>query len=355
MAGLYEAHDRERFEVVGVDNGGPNASDMRKRLDAAFDDVIDISKLPDREAAERIQAAQIDILVDLNGYFGAPRIGVFARRPAPLQVNYLGFPGTLGVPYVDYIIADNIVIPEGERCFYDEQVVWLPNSYQANDRKRPIADNVPSRPTLGLPEDGFVFCSFNQSYKLTPQTFASWMRILKAKHGSVLWLLYGNAPFAENLSIAAEGHGVARDRIVFAPPIPADHHLARLKHADLFLDTLPCNAHTTASDALWAGLPLLTCRGSAFSGRVAASLLNAICLPELVADDLEGYEALAIRMATDSSFHQSIRQKLALNRLNTPLFDTDRFRRNIEAAYIQMWEIAERGEPPCGFTVSPDA
>ena len=351
MAGLYECHDRDRFEIIAVDNGGPDASAMRKRLDAAFDSFIDISKLADGDAADRIRAAEIDILVNLNGYFGSPRMGVFARRPAPVQVNYLGFPATLGATYIDYILADPIVIPQGERRFYDEQVVWLPHSYQANDSKRPIAENIPTRAALGLPENAFVFCNFNQSYKLTPQTFSSWMRILKEVDGSVLWLLESKPPFAENLMQAAECHGVARERLIFAPPILADLHLARLKQADLFLDTLPYNAHTTASDALWAGLPLLTCRGSAFPGRVAASLLHAIGLPELVTDTLDQYEALACKLALDTSLHASIKKKLMDNRLTTPLFDTDRFRRDIEAAYTQMWELAERGESPRGFRV----
>ena len=351
MAGLYECHDRDRFEIIAIDNGGPDASAMRKRLDVAFDKVIDISRLADADAAGRIRGAQIDILVNLNGYFGAPRMGVFAQRPAPVQVNYLGFPATLGAPYIDYILADPIVIPEGERRFYDEQVVWLPHSYQANDNKRRIAENSPDRAALGLPESGFVFCNFNQSYKLTPQTFASWMRILKGAEGSVLWLLESKPPFAENLMRAAKGHGVAWERLIFAPPVPVDQHLARLKQADLFLDTLPYNAHTTASDALWAGLPLLTCRGSAFPGRVAASLLHAIGLPELVTDNLNGYEALACKHAQDTSFHGAIRKKLMDNRLSTPLFDTDGFRRAIEAAYTRMWERAERGESPRGFHV----
>jgi protein O-GlcNAc transferase len=233
-------------------------------------------------------------------------------------------------------------------------VVWLPYSYQVNDFKRPIAENVPSRSALGLPQDAFVFCNFNQSYKLTPQIFGSWMRILRGTEGSVLWLLESKPPFAENLIGAAERHGVARERLVFARSISADQHLTRLKRADLFLDTLPYNAHTTASDALWAGLPLLTCRGSAFPGRVAASLLHAVGLPELVTDNLEQYEALALKLARDPLLHQSIKQKLARNRLTTPLFDTDKFRLDIEAAYTQMWEIVERGGAPRGFAVGHD-
>jgi predicted O-linked N-acetylglucosamine transferase (SPINDLY family) len=351
LVGLYEQHDRNEFEIIAIDNGGPDASPMRKRLEAAFDDLIDISKLADEEAADRIRAAEIDILVNLNGYFGSPRMGVFAKRPAPVQVNYLGFPATLGATYIDYIIADSTVIPKGERRFYDERVVWLPHSYQANDRRRVIAENTPNRATLGLPEDAFVFCNFNQSYKLTPQTFASWMRIVRSAEGSVLWLLRSSPLFAENLTHFAQEHGVTSDRLIFAPPVVPDQHLARLKQANLFLDSLPYNAHTTASDALWASLPLLTFRGTAFPGRVASSLLYAIGLPELVTDNLDAYEALALKLACDPSFYQVIKQKLAYNRLNTPLFDTNHFCRDIEAAYRQMWEAHKRGEIPRGFSV----
>lgn len=352
MAGLYERHDRNRFEVIAIDSGGGDGSAMRSRLEAAFDQVLYIANLPDAEAVDLIRANEIDILVNLNGYFGAPRMGVFARRAAPIQVNYLGFPATLGAPYIDYIIADRIVIPEIERRYYDEQVVYLPDCYQANDDKRSIAQEKPSRAAMGLPDRAFVFCNFNQSYKITPSSFASWMRILKAVEGSVLWLLDGRPPFAENLSRAAQQQGVASNRLVFARSLPADQHLARLKLADLFLDSLPYNAHTTASDALWAGLPLLTCCGSTFPGRVAASLLTAAGLPELIAESLDAYEAMAIRLAHDSAAMHALKQKLAGNRLSCPLFDTDRFRRNIEAAYTAMIAAQKRGEAPQGFTVN---
>jgi len=351
MAGLYELHDRKTFEIIAIDNGGGDASPMRRRLEAAFDRVIIINQMSDEEAANRIRAEEIDILVNLNGYFGAPRMGVFARRSAPIQVNYLGFPATLGAPYMDYIIADRTVIPEQDRRFYDEQVVWLPGSYQVNDRKRAIAAEVPDRAGLGLPRDGFVFCNFNQSYKITPDMFASWMRILKAVEGSVLWLLDAGPPFQANLSREAERHGVARQRLVFAPSLPPDRHLARLKQADLFLDCQPYNAHTTASDALWAGLPLLTREGTNFPGRVATSLLHAIAMPELVTRSAAEYEARAIGLARDVSALRAIREKLAANRLTTPLFDTDLFRKNLESAYITMWQAWKNGDAPKGFAV----
>jgi protein O-GlcNAc transferase len=351
MAGLYELHDRDRFEIIAIDNGGGDGSPMRQRLEASFDRLIYINQMTDAEATARIRAEEIDILVNLNGYFGAPRTGVFARRAAPIQVNYLGFPATMGAPYMDYIIADRVVIPEEDRRFYDEQVVWLPHSYQVNDRKRAIEPDVPSRADLGLPND-FVFCNFNQSYKLTPDVFAAWMRILKTVEGSVLWLLDARPPFQANLSRQAERHGVAPERLVFAPSLPLDQHLARLKQADLFLDTLPYNAHTTASDALWAGLPLLTLLGTSFPGRVAASLLYAIGMPEMVTRTMADYERRAIHLAENTETLQAARQKLAANRLTTPLFDTDLFRRNLEAAYAVMWQAWKNGEPARSFALN---
>jgi protein O-GlcNAc transferase len=350
-AGLYERHDRENFEIIAFDAGAGDQSPMRARLEAAFDSVIPISRLTDYEAAERIRDAEIDILVNLNGYFGRHRMGVFALRPAPIHVNYLGFPGTLGAPAMDYILADRIVIPDAERRYFTEQVVWLPDCYQVNDDKRRIADQRPTRAEEGLPETGFVFCNFNQSYKLVPETFASWMRLLKQVEGSVLWLMEGNGAFAQNLRQEAGRQGVAGERLVFAQNQPLDRHLARLSLADLFLDSLPYNAHTTASDALWAGVPLLTCRGRAFAGRVATSLLGAIGLPELITSDLAAYEALALRLAREPARLGGLRDRLAQNRATHPLFDTDRFRRHIESAYRQMWEIAERGEAPRHFSI----
>jgi len=348
MAGLYELHDREKFEIIAIDNGGGDASPMRRRLEVAFDRIIPISHMTDDEAVDRIRSEEIDILVNLNGYFGAPRMGVFARRAAPIQVNYLGFPATLGTSCMDYILADGIVIPQDEQRYYDERVVYLPNSYQVNDRKRLIADDVPSRAALGLPERAFVFCNFNQSYKITPSVFESWMRILQKTQGSVLWLLTSKPPFEANLSRAAERHGVAPGRLVFAASLPPDRHLARLKQADLFLDTLPYNAHTTASDALWAGLPLLTCRGTTFPGRVAASLLDAVGLPELITGSMDDYERRAIALAGGATAMTQLKEKLARNRLAFPLFDTDLFRKNIETAYTAMYRAWKSSEPVGG-------
>jgi predicted O-linked N-acetylglucosamine transferase (SPINDLY family) len=348
MAGLYERHDRSSFEIIAIDNGSADKSAMSARLRQSFDRWIDIGPLTDADAAAQIRAAEIDILVNLNGWFGKHRMGVFARRPAPVQVNYLGFPGTLGAPYMDYIIADGIVIPEGEQRFYDEAVVTLPGSYQVNDDCGRQAAPKPTRQEAGLPEQGFVFCNFNQSYKLTPDTFAGWMRILKRVDGSVLWLLDAAAPFARNIRRQAEIHGIAPERMLFAPDRPPDRHLARLSLADLFLDGLPYNAHTTASDALWMGVPIITRRGSAFAGRVAASLLEAAGLPELVTESQQDYEALAVRLAADHVALDAVKRKLTRN---SPLFDTGLFRERIETAYKKMWQAWLAGEKPKGFTV----
>jgi protein O-GlcNAc transferase len=351
MAGLYESHDREKFEVIAIDNTGTASGAMRERLEKAFDRMIDISVLSDEAAAARIRAEEIDILVNLNGYFGKPRMGVLARRPAPIQVNYLGFPATLGASYIDYILADGIVIPPGEETFYDEQVVRLPGSYQANDNKGRALAATPPRVEAGLPAKGFVFANFNNSYKLTPDVFAGWMRILKETEDSVLWLLEAPPPFAENLAAQAKAQGVDPARIIYAPDLPPQQHLARLGLADLFLDTLPYNAHTTASDALWVGVPLLTRRGTTFPGRVAASLLTAAGLPELVTETPAAYEALAIKLAGEPAAHQALKDRLAKNRDTCALFDTAKFARNIEAAYGQMWRRWLDGKKAEAFNV----
>jgi predicted O-linked N-acetylglucosamine transferase (SPINDLY family) len=253
------------------------------------------------------------------------------------------------------VFADPVVLPFDRQPFYVEQIVQLPDCYQVNDRLRRIAERPPARSETGLPEQGFVFCCFNNNYKITQAIFEVWMRLLSAKPGSVLWLLSDNAGAAANLRRAAQARGVDPARLVFAGRRPLDEHLARHRLADLFLDTLPYNAHTTASDALWAGLPVLTCRGQAFAGRVAASLLQAVGLPELVTDSLEAYEALALRLASAPSLLGDLRARLERNRLTHPLFDTERFRRHIEAAYATMWETSQRGEGPRGFGISPIA
>jgi predicted O-linked N-acetylglucosamine transferase (SPINDLY family) len=349
-AGLYECHDRERFEVIAFDNGPDDGSALRQRLLAAFDGHVDITKLSDRDAAARIAAEGVDILVSLNGLFGRHRTSVFAMRPAPLQVNYLGFPGTMGAGYMDYIIADRIVIPEGEQRFFPEQVVWLPRSYQINDDRRIVAPP-PLRAECGLPQNGFVFCNFNNAYKHNPQMFALWLRLLGAVEGSVLWLLESNAVAPDNLRRTATAAGIAPERLIFAPFQPAAQNLARLALADLALDALPVGAHTGASDLLWAGTPLLTCYGTAFSGRVAASLLGALDMPELVTETLADYEALALKLEREPQTLKALREKLQRHRTTAPLFDTAATTRSLEAAYARMWDIHQRGEAPRGFAI----
>jgi predicted O-linked N-acetylglucosamine transferase (SPINDLY family) len=351
MAGLFEAHDRSRFEITAMSFSPDREDWMRTRLKSAFDRFIDVGTSSDRDVAQLLRALEIDIAVDLKGYTGENRAGIFRHRGAPVQAGYLGYPGTMGAEWIDYLIADRVVIPEEHRLHYTEKVVYLPDSYQVNDRQRPIADRVPVRRELGLPERGLVFCCFNSNHKLSPPVFEVWMRVLDRVAGSVLWLLEGSDAAARNLRSEAGRRGVAPERLVFAPNIEVAEHLARQRQADLFLDTLPYNAHTTASDALWAGVPVLTCAGSTFAGRVAASLLNAIGLPELVTGSLAAYERKALELAADPHLLGAMRGRLAQNRTTHPLFDTDRFRRHLEAAYVAMHERAQRGEPPAGFAV----
>ncbi|HSS69695.1 MAG TPA: tetratricopeptide repeat protein [Casimicrobiaceae bacterium] len=352
MAGLFEQHDRNRFETIAISSGPDDRSAMRARLKAAFERFIDVRQQSDREVVQLMRELEIDIAVDRNGFYTGARPGIFALRAAPIQVSYLAYPGTMGADFIDYIVADEVVIPPEHHAWYAEKVVYLPDSYFVNDSTRKIADRTPSRADLGLPERGFVFCCFNNNYKTTPQVFDVWMLLLREVEGSVLWLLEGNAAAQSNLRRKATARRVHPDRLIFAPRLAHEDHLARHRRADLFLDTLPCNAHTTASDALWAGLPVLTCIGTTFAGRVAASLLRAIGLPELVTDSLDEYLALALRLAGDPARLGEIKQKLLAHRTSWPLFDTDRFRRNIEAAYIEMWERHQRGEPPGSFSVA---
>ena len=348
MAGLFESHDRDRFEVFAFDNGRDDGSPMRARVVAGFDKFVPVALLSDRDAADAVAEQDIDILVNLNGYFGEMRMNLFAHRPAPIQVNYLGFPGTLGADYMDYILADATLIPAHEHPFYREKVVTLPNSYQINDSKRAPVE-LTTRAAHGLPQDAFVFCHFNAGYKITPDLFSCWMRILQKTKNSLLWLLGNEKLFVDNLSAEAAKHGIDPARLVFAPSLPLNPHLARLALGDLFLDTLVSNAHTTASDALWAGLPLLTRLGHTFQGRVAASLLGAVGLPELVAESLEEYETLALGLARDPGRLRGYRARLAQNRSSAPLFDTARTTRHIEAAFETMQAIRLSGEAPRSF------
>jgi len=346
MAELFELHDRTRFELVGFDFGPASDDAMRRRVQASFDRFIDVRRMSDREVAGLSRDLQIDIAVDLKGYTEDCRPGIFAGRAAPVQANYLGYPGTMGAAYFDYIIADRVLIPEGSESFYSEKVVFLPDSYQVNDRRRTVAERSFGREELGLPPEGFVFCCFNNNYKITPPTFDAWMRILKRVEPSVLWLIEDSPTAAANLRKEAGRRGVRAERLVFAQRMGLPEHLARHRSADLFLDTLPYNAHTTASDALWAGLPVLTCAGEAFASRVAASLLSAVGLPELITHGLAEYEALAVELAINPPRLAQLRNKLLASRPTAPLFDTPRFARHLEAAYAEMHERWLAGRPP---------
>ena len=352
IAGLFECHDKAKFKTVAISIGPDDSSKIRVRLTKAFDSFSDVRLLSDEEIAHQIRQNEIDILVDLKGFTQDARTSIFAHRPAPIQVNYLGYPGTMGGDYIDYIIADQTLIPSLHQQDYSEKIVYLPNSYQVNDRERAISEKAFSREELGLPHDGFVFCCFNNSFKISPEIFDCWMGILKTVKGSVLWLLEISEPATYNLRMEAKARGVDPDRLVFAKKLPAPDHLARHRLADLSLDTLPYNAHTTTSDALWAGLPVLTQIGETFAGRVAASLLNAIGLDELIATTARQYEELAIELAINPEKLAAIKTKLANNRLSTPLFDTQLFTRHIETAYEAMYERHRMRMPPDHIYVS---
>lgn len=343
---LIELHDRSVFEVFAFDNGSADGSVYRQRIERAVDEIVSIAGCTDEEALQLIRDREIDILVNLNGFSGRARTSLFSLRPAPVQVNFLGFPGTLGVPYMDYLIADPIVIPEADRCYYDEAIVYLPDSYQPNDDRRAIADDAMSRRACGLPESAFVFCCFNNAYRITPEVFSVWMRLLSRVPGSVIWLLELVEESSANLVQQAQSFGIAANRLVFAKHVPIDQHLSRLRLADLVLDTLPYNAHTTGSDALWVGVPMVTCLGNSFPGRVGASLLSAVGMPDLIAQTLAEYEALALRLATSPPELAAIRERLGRNRDTTPLFDTQRYRLHIEAAFKEMVSRARLGLAP---------
>jgi protein O-GlcNAc transferase len=346
VAELFELHDKKRFSVTAFSLGRDDNSGMRRRLASSFDRFIDCHTLSDFDVAQAIADSEIDILVDWMGFTQDSRTNILAYRPAPIQVNYLGYPGTMGASYIDYIIGDKTLFTVADAAVYCEKLVQLPDSYQPNDRKRQISTKVFTREEVGLPDRKFVFCCFNNSYKILPQTFGCWMHILKCVEGSVLWLRAGNQTAMANLKKEAQARNIDPARIVFANPVPhLSDHLARHRLADLFLDTLPFNAHTTASDALWAGLPVLTQIGCTFAGRVAASLLNAIDLPELITHSPEEYEALAIELALNNEKLQSIREKLARNRLTTPLFDTPLYTKHLEAAYEAIYHRYQAGLP----------
>jgi len=346
IAEMLEKHDRSRFELVGISFGPTSVDPWRRRAENALDRFVDVSQRSDREVVEIARKLKIDIAVDLKGFTKDARPAIFAARCAPVQVSYLGYPGTTGAPFIDYIIADQVLIPPDSRRLFSEKVAYLPHCYQANCRDRDVADEVLSREDLDLPEEGFVFCCFNATNKIIPAAFDRWMRILDRCGDSVLWLLESNPWAAENLRTEAERRGVKADRLVFAKPLPIERHLGRLRHADLFLDTLPYNAHTTASDALRMGVPLLTQAGSTFAGRVAASLLTTLGLGELVTVSAQEFEEQAVALAMAPARLSSIRQRLLQAVERSPLYDSTRFTLDLERLYETMYDRSQRGLSP---------
>jgi predicted O-linked N-acetylglucosamine transferase (SPINDLY family) len=346
MAELFEEHDNEKFEFYGFSFGPEQKDDMRIRISEGFNHFFDVAKKNDHEIAQMSRDLCIDIAVDLKGFTQGCRMGIFAAYAAPIQISYIGYPGTSSAPYFDYLVADKVLIPIESQRYYSEKIIYMPHSYQVNDSKRKISSKLFTRQELGLPENGFVFCCFNNNYKIMPATFDVWMRLLGKVSGSVLWLLADNPTAAKNLQNEAELRGIDPARLVFAPRMKLDEHLARHRCADLFIDTLPYNAHTTASDALWAGLPVLTQMGQSFAARVAASLLNAMDLPELITKTQEEYESKAIELANDPLQLTQIKNKLERNRETTPLFNGKLFARHIEAAYVEIHRRHLNGEKP---------
>jgi predicted O-linked N-acetylglucosamine transferase (SPINDLY family) len=351
IAGLLETHDRSRFEVTALSYGLDDHSPMRARLAAAVEHFVDVQRWSDAEVAEYARREGIQIAVDLKGHTGGARIGIFARRAAPLQVNFLGYPGTLAAPFIDYIVADRHVIPGPDRLCYTEKVIYLPHSYQPNDPRRPLPGDSPSRSEHGLPDQAFVFCCFNNLYKVTPQIFAVWLDLLRQVPGAVLWLLGGTPLAIANLRRVADTAGVAGERLVFARHVGLARHLARYRRADLFLDTTPCNAHTTASDALWMGVPVVTLTGPTFVGRVATSLLHAVGLPELCTNSLEAYQELVLRLARSPQALRALKDHLERVRATAPLFDIRTYCLSLETAYEDIWARYSRGEPAADVAI----
>lgn len=352
MAEVFERHDRRLIRSYAYSFGQDSEHAMRRRLRAAFDEFHEVREWTDEDIVKSLRAHQIDIVVDLKGHTRGSRFGVLLRKPASIVVNFLGYPGTMGHSSYDYIIGDPVVTPFHHAAYYAEHIVQMPRCYQPNDGMRAISADAVTRTGEGLPETGLVFAAFNNTYKITPEVFDVWMRILTAVPESTLWFVSECEDVARNLRSEAELRGVSPHRLVFSPRRPLDQHLARHRLADLFLDTLPINAHTTASDALWAGLPVLTCQGESFAGRVAASLLHALDMPELVTRQLDEYEAMALDLARQPAKLQSLKDRLARNKAHAALFDAGAFARHLESAYKQMIEWHRQGLPPRHFSVS---
>jgi predicted O-linked N-acetylglucosamine transferase (SPINDLY family) len=352
MLELFKNHDRSRFETIAISFGPDENSALKTELVASFDRFIDVRAMNDFDVARLLKEMRIDIAVDLKGYTTDCRPGILAHRPAPIQVNYLGYPGTMGAKYIDYLIGDKFVVPEDEEKFYTEKIVVMPGSYQVNGKNRTLDTSPLSREECGLPEHGFIFCSFNNTYKNNPDMFNVWMNLLRKVNGSVLWLLSRPGLFESNIRAEASARGISPDRIIFAENQPLPQHLARVALADLFLDSLPYSAHTTASDALWVNVPVVTCVGSSFAGRVGQSVLHAIEMPELVTGSLEEYESLAFELATDSNAMRAIREKLGVKIRESSLFDAKCFTRHLEAAYQEIWQRHQNGNKPARISVT---
>jgi protein O-GlcNAc transferase len=347
MVEIFELHDRSRFELIGFSFGADTEDKVRKRVSAAFDRFVDVNEKSDAEVAALSRELGIDIAVNLGGHTEDARTGVFALRAAPVQVSYLGYPGTMGANYIDYLIADKTVCPERSQMYYTEKMAYLPHCFMPHDSTQEISAKLVTRQEFDLPEAGFVFCCFNNRYKINPGVFDAWMRLLRNVAGSVLWLSDGSQTVKDNLCKEAAARGIDPTRLVFARRLDSmAEHLARYRLADLFIDTLPFNAHTTACDALWAGVPVLTFPGESFASRVAASLLTAIDMPELITSNQADYEALAFGLATNPERLQQLKQKLNQNRLSTPLFDSTLVTKDLESAYIAIYERSLAGKPP---------
>ena len=354
MAPIYERHDAKSFQTVGVAlNSAPEDSAVVTRIKGALEQLIDVSAMSSGEAARVLREMEIDIAVDLTGYTQGGRPAIFAHRPAPVQVSYLGFPGTMGVPCIDYLLADEFVVPPESRRFYTEQIVYLLDTFQAGDERASSTGSAPrpTRASQGLPEQALVYCCFNSGFKLTPAVFSVWTRLLTASPGAVLWLLGEDSGFKARLRTEAARRGIEPQRLVFAPRVSYPEHLARLPLADLFLDTLPYNAGVSATDALWSGVPVLTCAGEALASRMAGGLLKAAGLPELITASLEDYESQALALAAEPQRLETYKTRLLASRATSPLFDGARTCRHLEAAYRGMYERSQRGLPPAAFAV----
>jgi len=345
MAQMLECHDRQAFEVTLLSTGKDDGSELRQRMVGACEHFEELHRQSFEAIAQRVRALDIDILVDLKGATYDTLLTVLARRPAPLQVSWLGFPGSTGAPFIDYIVGDPIVTPLAAASHFSEKIAQLPNCYQPNDAARALP-RASTRAEWGAPDDKLLLCAFHQSYKISEEVFDAWCEILHERGDAVLWLLRWNANVQSTLRAAAIARGIAAERLLFAPLVPLTEHLTRLAHADLYLDAWPCNAHTTAGEALWCGVPVVTLKGSTFAGRVASSLLHNVCLDEWVCGDRDSYRAKVLELAGDDQRREQIRQHLHEQRTQSPLFDGARFARDLEQLYLRMWQRATSGAAP---------